>query len=684
MRTVFRVDAAPHIGSGHLARCLTLARQLVRRGASVTFVVRDHEPGWYGRVSGAGLPIVSLPKPDAATTRSSDAYRSWVGVPPTVDAQQTLESIGPDGCDLIIVDHYGLDAEWERQVRGAAGRIMAIEDLHDRRHDVDILLDQNLSAHERAGGGADLGVASGALLGPRYALLDPSYRHARDLHVPSSDAARRVVVYFGGADPDGLTLRTLEVLADLRFEHLEVDVVLGTATAHCDEVESLAAVRGRTRIHSNLPSLAGLLLDCDLAVGGAGATSWERACLGVPSVVVALAANQLDNGEALERAGAARYLGAIDQVTDQGLRDAVDGLVTDASARRSMARRGSELVDGWGVFRVAESLLPSKPDAVHLRPAAVSAHDASPDDAPAVDGTSSFELVVDDLPIGAARVVDGANEIRIGLDLDEVVAGRDWNDILCWAVDSAYRAGRGALGARVATRAPVRIEPHRGLARHPRRVGVVSDAGSWINEHLPALTGGWLRAGHLVDWRHDASEVADSEVCFYLSYGRIVRPEVLARHGHNLVVHASDLPRGRGWSPMTWSILAGETTVTVSLLEAAAEVDAGEIYAQRQIDLDGHELVDQWRQRQTDVLFELCRWAVDNLDNLEEHVRTQQGDPTWLPRRRPRDSELDPFQTIAAQFDLLRVIDNDSYPAVFEYRGYRYRLTIELDGPSGT
>ena len=681
VRTVIRVDAASHIGSGHLARCVTLARQLIHRGASVTFVVRDHEPGWYGRVAATGLPIALLEKPDGATPPTSDDYRTWVGVPQSIDAEQTLGAIGPHGCDLLVVDHYGLDAAWERQLRTASRRIMAIDDVLDRRHDVDVLLDQNLSAPARAGGDAGVRVASELLLGPWYALLDETYRNARDLRVVRPDVARRVVVYFGGADPAGLTLRTLKVLAEPSLEHLEVDVVLGPATAERGEIERLASSRGKTRTHTHLPSLAGLLVDCDVAIGGAGATSWERACLGVPSVVVALAANQLVNARSLDHAGAARYLGTVDEVADVDLQTALDELVTDASLRRSMGDSAAELVDGWGVVRVAEVLMPSSPDAVVVRPAAEAMSDALSASSPADDGASSFAVVLDDLPIGAATVTDRNEEIEIDLDLDELVARRGWDDVVWWRVASAYRRSRVALGSRSSVRAPIVLEGRRAEAGRSRRIGVVSDAGSWINRWLPELLGSWLRSGHRVEWGHDASELADADVCFYLSYGRIVRPEVLSRHGHNLVVHASDLPRGRGWSPMTWSILAGESIVTVSLLEAADDVDAGEIYAQRHIDLDGHELADQWRRRQVGVLFELCWWAVEHLDDLGEHARTQSGDPTWLPRRRPRDSQLYPDQTIAKQFDLLRVVDNASYPAFFEHRGHRYRLTIELEGP---
>lgn len=132
---------------------------------------------------------------------------------------------------------------------------------------------------------------------------------------------------------------------------------------------------------------------------------------------------------------------------------------------------------------------------------------------------------------------------------------------------------------------------------------------------------------------------------------------------------------------MTWSILSGGTSVTVTLLEAVEQVDAGRIYEQRRLCLSGHELVDQWRAQQADVLLRLCRWAVDNLDNLADHARPQRGEPSWLPRRRPADSRLDPESTLAEQFDLLRVVDNERYPAFLEHRGHRYRLAIELDGP---
>ena len=678
MRTVIRVDAASHIGSGHLARCVTLARQLIHRGASVTFVVRDHEPGWYGRVAATGLPIVLLEKPDGATPPTSDDYRTWVGVPQSIDAEQTLGAIGPHGCDLLVVDHYGLDAAWERQLRTASRRIMAIDDVLDRRHDVDVLLDQNLSAPARAGGDAGVRVASELLLGPCYALLDETYRNARDLRVVRPDVARRVVVYFGGADPAGLTLRTLKVLAEPSLEHLEVDVVLGPATAERGEIERLASSRGKTRTHTHLPSLAGLLVDCDVAIGGAGATSWERACLGVPSIVVALAANQLVNARSLDHAGAARYLGTVNEAKDADLQAALDELVTDASLRRSMGDSAAEMVDGWGVVRVAEVLMPSSPDAVVVRPAAEAMSDALSALSPADDGASSFAVVLDDLPIGAATVTDRNEEIEIDLDLDELVARRGWDDVVWWRVASAYRRSRVALGSRSSARAPIVLEGRRAEAGRSRRIGVVSDAGSWINRWLPELLGSWLRSGHRVDWGHDSAEVADSDLCFFLSHGHVLRPETRGRHSHNLSIHAGDLPRGRGSCPIACAIVGGDSTVTVSLVEAAEEVNAHRVYAQRQIELQGHELIAQWRAQLIEVVLELCDWSVTNFEALLEYERPQVGAPIWMPRRHPDDSRIDPNATIARQFDLLRVVDNVRYPGFFDYRGHRYRLAIEL------
>jgi len=150
---------------------------------------------------------------------------------------------------------------------------------------------------------------------------------------------------------------------------------------------------------------------------------------------------------------------------------------------------------------------------------------------------------------------------------------------------------------------------------------------------------------------------------------------VLARNRRNLVVHESDLPRGRGFSPLTWRVIEGKNRIPVCLLEATAEVDAGPIIYRDKLDFEGHELIDEMRQMLGNKSVELC---LRFLSETDPPIGTPQcGEPTYFGRRRPADSRVDPHRSIASQFDLLRVVDNQNYPAFFDYRGHRYALKID-------
>lgn len=204
-----------------------------------------------------------------------------------------------------------------------------------------------------------------------------------------------------------------------------------------------------------------------------------------------------------------------------------------------------------------------------------------------------------------------------------------------------------------------------------------SDADSWINADVPKLLLDWVAAGHQATWVHTASELPGGDMCFYLSYSQIVDSATRARYPHNLVVHESDLPRGRGWSPMTWLVLEGNDRIPITLLEANDAVDSGDIYAQAELALTGRELVDELRAALTRATFHLCREFVDQYPASAGNGVPQTGDPTFYPRRRSKDSELDVTEPLATQFNLLRVVDNDRYPAWFDYQGIRYLLKIE-------
>lgn len=220
-------------------------------------------------------------------------------------------------------------------------------------------------------------------------------------------------------------------------------------------------------------------------------------------------------------------------------------------------------------------------------------------------------------------------------------------------------------------------------ATPPRKILILSDADSWINGELMDLIMDWGEQGHAIQWAHGTAMAAslydqdsDADFCFCLSLGQIVPADFRARFRHTLVVHASDLPKGRGWSPLTWQIIEGQNRIPVTLFEAAERVDSGAIYAQRWIEYQGHELIDELRAALAVATLDLCRWFVDSYPVSAEQARPQQGEESFYPRRRPGDSQLDATKPLAEQFDLLRVVDNQRYPAFFECRGHRYRLSI--------
>ena len=204
---------------------------------------------------------------------------------------------------------------------------------------------------------------------------------------------------------------------------------------------------------------------------------------------------------------------------------------------------------------------------------------------------------------------------------------------------------------------------------------------SWIVPFGRQLQDELVRLGHYVRAIHRASDLAAGDIAFFLGCQKIVPREALGLHAHNLVVHESALPRGRGWSPLTWQILAGAARIPVTLFEAAESVDSGAVYFQETIVFEGHELVDELRAQQGRATIELAKRFVDAYPHVTG--RPQTGEASYFPRRTPKDSELDPTKTLEQLFDQLRVVDNDRYPAFFRHRGHTYELTIRKRNEGG-
>lgn len=214
----------------------------------------------------------------------------------------------------------------------------------------------------------------------------------------------------------------------------------------------------------------------------------------------------------------------------------------------------------------------------------------------------------------------------------------------------------------------------------PRTITVVGDTPGWFDPFAQELVARINAGGDRAAFARTHAEIPSGHIAFYLSCSRITPPDVLARNSLNLVVHASRLPSGRGFSPLVWQVLEGSNEIGVTMIEAVEQVDAGEVFMRADMQLEGHELNGEMRGRLGKLIVHMCLQflSAPNAPKAEAQV----GEPTWYSRRKKADSRLDPSKTIAEQFPLLRVVDNERYPAFFDYRGHRYVLKIEDQGPT--
>lgn len=183
---------------------------------------------------------------------------------------------------------------------------------------------------------------------------------------------------------------------------------------------------------------------------------------------------------------------------------------------------------------------------------------------------------------------------------------------------------------------------------------------------------------HQVELVTTSDALGGGDFLFLVSCTQLIGPEIRRRYRHTLVIHASRLPHGRGWSPHIWQVLEGSNSIPVSLLEAVDDLDSGAIWAERVIALEGHELYDEINDKLFAVTTELMDYAVSNEGRIVPRSQTG-ATPSYYRKRSPEDSRLDPAKTIAEQFDLLRVADPERFPCFFEIRGHRYRLILRKD-----
>lgn len=362
MQVVFRVDASLSMGTGHVMRCLTLARALHEQGGRCCFICRMHDGHLVELIASQGFEVLSMPVETGGIATGYPVHAAWLGSSQVADASYCQELLADRDVDWLVVDHYALEWEWEKAMRPYCQRLLVIDDLADRRHTCDLLLDQNLGRRAEDYSGL-LPASCRLLLGSEFALLRGEFAMWRpeSLRRRRGAGLQRVLVTLGGGDKDNFTSAVLQSLRQCSLpQDCVIDVVLGAQSPWLEEVCANARELPWTvTVEKGVDDMARRMALADLVIGAAGSTSWERCCLGVPTLLLVIAENQYPAAIALQEAGAALLLPSAE--LPRALPESLALLLREPWRLDWMSQQAVGVCSGAGVSYLVKELLEAIP-----------------------------------------------------------------------------------------------------------------------------------------------------------------------------------------------------------------------------------------------------------------------------------------------------------------------------------
>ena len=347
MKVVFRVDASLAMGTGHVMRCLTLARLLKKNGANVEFICRKHKGNLIDKIRSNGFVAYELELYGEADVDTGLAHSHWLGVTQRQDADDCIEIFKAEKLDWLIVDHYALDEQWQKKLKPYYEKLIVIDDLADRKHQCDILLDQTFGRQQEdylALTPEDCKL----LLGSQYALLRPEFTEWRGVSLErrSKPEFKQLLINMGGVDVDNITEKVLDELKICNLPNdLKITVVMGGSAPHLESVKSKAIVLPyKTEVKVDVDNMAEIMANSDIAIGAAGATTWERCCLGLPTIQIAIAKNQQFLAEKLAYQNIVKLVKETNEI--------IFLLESSPEWMESIGGSALEICDGMGVYKV--------------------------------------------------------------------------------------------------------------------------------------------------------------------------------------------------------------------------------------------------------------------------------------------------------------------------------------------
>lgn len=358
MNVLFRADASMKIGTGHIMRCLTLANELKQQGENTTFCCRHLTESLEQTIKASGHQLIRLTdKHNAGSDEIIDQYSAWLETSQFFDVTEVMARIDIADIDWLVVDHYALDICWHNKIKlnNSNIKILVINDLFERSHQCDLFLNQNIVLNGENSYNNLLDENVGKLLGPQFALLRDEFSDYRLQARIRNSGVNTILVFFGGVDVNNTTEKTILALAQLAHKKLSVDVVIGAAHPKIDELKDLCNFHG-FKLHIQIENMAELMYMADLSIGASGSASWERCCLGLPSLIISLADNQVAIAEAGDNAGIMSYLGKDEELTGRDITNAVAEMCNNPKRLSRMSTVCFETNDGTGKKRVIEKM----------------------------------------------------------------------------------------------------------------------------------------------------------------------------------------------------------------------------------------------------------------------------------------------------------------------------------------
>lgn len=361
MKAAFRCDASIQIGTGHVMRCLTLADALKSEGVESHFICREHTGHLLELIEQRGYQSHCLPYTSQVKSPNKDEleHTNWLGATQQEDSKRCAELLQTLQPDWLIVDHYALDVFWESALRPYCNKIMVIDDLADRQHNCDVLLDQTFGRYEQD---YAIWVPNHCLLlcGANYALLRPEFSQWREYSLDrrKSGYLKHLLINLGGVDKDNITTQILKGLQKSALpEHCKITVVMGSTAPWIQSVINQAAsMAWQTEVKTGVSNMAQLMANSDLAIGAAGSTSWERCCLGLPTIMIILAENQRKIAQNLEQANAV-YPIDMDLNLEFSIQKSVEYFVDKESVLIKMSHNASCILNGCGSKLVIKNVV---------------------------------------------------------------------------------------------------------------------------------------------------------------------------------------------------------------------------------------------------------------------------------------------------------------------------------------